>query len=345
MEERPVPSVSVVMPAYNAEKYLREAIDSILTQTYDDFEFIIINDGSTDSTKEIILSYSDPRIVYLENEKNSGICVTLNKGLVAARGRYIARMDSDDISLPERFAIQVEYMDKHPEIGVCGSDVIVFGEGIEESVFDQIHSSDECSAGLLFNPCLAHPSVMINNQIMKQKNLCYEDSYRGLEDFKLWWEFAKISKIGNINIPLIRYRHHRGQETRNVKGSTQLVSNAFRVSRYEAFGISLSEKDKEVINEYSYGHYESFGVEEYDDFFNILSQVCKSHEFPILTSRKALKKTCGKAIAFVLSQSSKLSEHKYRLLTKALFDGVLAPIWYIKYMRGIINSQKNEKEK
>lgn len=342
MQERPVPSVSVVMPAYNAAKYLREAIDSILAQTYRDFEFIIINDGSTDRTKEIILNYDDPRIVYLENEKNSGICVTLNKGLNAAQGRYIVRMDADDISLPERLAIQVEYMDKHPEIGVCGSDIIVFGEGKEESIFEQIHLSDDCAAGLLFNPCLAHPSVIINNQILKYRNLCYEDSYRGLEDFKLWWEFAKISKIGNINKPLIRYRHHKGQETRNVKASTLLVSNAFRELRYESFGIKLSEKAKEVINEYSYGHYESFGIEEFDVFLNILSQVCKSHEIPILTSRKALKKTCGKALAYVLSQSSKLALHKNQLLTKALFVGVLTPIWYIKYMRAAIKNPSYE---
>lgn len=333
MQTRPIPSVSVVMPVYNAEKYLREAIDSILAQTYKDFEFIIINDGSTDCTKEIIQSYSDPRIIYLENERNSGICVTLNKGLDAARGRYIARMDADDISLPERLATQVEYMDKHTQIGVCGSDIIVFGEGIEESLFKQIHHSDECAAGLLFNPCLAHPSVIINNQILKYRNLCYEDSYRGLEDFKLWWEIAKTSKIGNINKPLIRYRHHNGQETRNIKATTTLVSNAFRELRYESFGVKLSEKAKEVINEYSYGNYEYFGIEEFEVFLNILSQVCKSQEMPILTSRKALKKTCGKAIAYVLSQSSKLVLHKNKLLTKALFAGVLTPVWYMKYMR------------
>ena len=118
MQKRSVPGVSVVMPAYNAAKYIKEAIDSILAQTYRDFEFIIVNDGSTDNTKEIILSYSDPRIVYIENEQNSGICVTLNKGLDAAKGRYIVRMDSDDIALPQRLEVQVRYMDANPVVGV-----------------------------------------------------------------------------------------------------------------------------------------------------------------------------------------------------------------------------------
>ena len=119
MSKGTVPGVSVVMPAYNAEKYLREAIDSILAQTYTDFELIIINDGSTDSTKEVIHSYSDPRIIYIENERNSGICITLNKGLDASRGRYIVRMDSDDISVPERLEVQVwmpTLISEHPAL-------------------------------------------------------------------------------------------------------------------------------------------------------------------------------------------------------------------------------------
>ena len=110
-----MPKISVVMPAYNAEKYIGESIDSILNQTYGDFEFIIINDGSRDSTKEIILSYSDNRIVYLENEINSGIVVTLNKGLKYATGEYIARMDADDIAVAERLEKQIEFMEKNKD--------------------------------------------------------------------------------------------------------------------------------------------------------------------------------------------------------------------------------------
>ena len=98
-----MPKISVIMPAYNAEKYLREAIDSILGQTFTDFELIVINDCSRDDTEQIILSYQDPRIVYLKNEKNLGVAGTLNRGLEVARGAYIARMDADDRSVPDRF--------------------------------------------------------------------------------------------------------------------------------------------------------------------------------------------------------------------------------------------------
>ena len=128
-----MPKISVVMPAYNAEKYIGEAIESILNQTFKDFEFIIINDGSVDHTKEIIREYNDPRIVLLENDKNRGIVLSLNKGLDAATGKYIARMDADDIALKNRFERQVEYLDEHKDIGVLGTGICTFGEKIMSS--------------------------------------------------------------------------------------------------------------------------------------------------------------------------------------------------------------------
>ena len=115
------PQISVVMPAYNAEKYITEAIDSILFQTFKDFEFIIINDASTDSTKDIIESYKDPRIKLVNNEQNKGVAKSLNIGISVACGKYIARMDADDIALPERFQKQFDFMEQHPNIDVCGS--------------------------------------------------------------------------------------------------------------------------------------------------------------------------------------------------------------------------------
>ena len=126
-----MPKVSVVMPAYNAEKYIGEAIESILNQTFRNFEFIIINDGSVDRTKEIIQEYDDPRIVLLENDKNSGIVVTLNKGVDAATGEYIARMDADDIALSNRIEQQVMFLNTHRNIGVVGSALQIFGEEID----------------------------------------------------------------------------------------------------------------------------------------------------------------------------------------------------------------------
>ena len=123
-----MPKISVIMPAYNAEKYIKEAIDSILSQTFQDFELIVLNDCSKDSTEQIILSYTDDRVVYLKNEVNMGVAATLNRGLAVAGGEYIARMDADDISHPERFRKQARYLDAHPEVAVLGSNLECFND-------------------------------------------------------------------------------------------------------------------------------------------------------------------------------------------------------------------------
>lgn len=336
MQERAIPTVSVIMPAYNAEKYLREAIDSILGQTFTDFEFIIINDGSTDSTKDIILGYDDPRIIYLENEHNAGICVTLNKGLDAARGRYIARMDSDDISMPERFSKQVEYMDSHPETGVLGTDIEVFGEGIDPYVFTQSYESDLCSAGLLFNSCFAHPTVFMRTELLRMNSLCYEDEYRGLEDLRLWWHIAKVSNLVNLPSPLLRYRMHKSQETKNPKPEKILQSNRFRAERFELFGIDLDSERKTILNSYCYGYYSEFGISELYIFFDVLSEVIHSGEYPIKTTKRALKTVASKAIVYTIAQSDKLQKNRIKLLTAAFKRGLIPFTWYLKYLRAFV---------
>lgn len=150
-----MPKVSVVMPAYNAEKYIGESIKSILNQTFIDFEFIIINDGSRDRTKEIILSYSNDRIVYLENEINSGIVVTLNKGLEYATGEYIARMDADDIAVAERLEKQIEFMEENKDVGVLGTGICIFGEDVQEQARVFTTNPEQLKAELIFNSCIA----------------------------------------------------------------------------------------------------------------------------------------------------------------------------------------------
>ena len=274
--------VSVVMPVYNGALYLREAIDSILSQTHSNLELIIINDGSTDNSEEIILSYDDPRIRYIINEKNSGICVTLNKGLDIAKGKYIARMDCDDISIIERLAIQVEFMESHPEIGISGSDVIFFGS--KQGLFQMVHNSDLCAAGLIFNPCFAHPTVIWRREIMDRLNLRYNEEYKGLEDFVMWWKFAEVTKLVNIPQALLRYRIHHKQETQNRSETVILKSNEFRQYRYNKLGVSLSPAEIEVTNNYSYGYFDRFKQTDFETFVEVMAKIIKKPSYPINTS-------------------------------------------------------------
>lgn len=318
------------MPAYNAEKYLREAIDSILSQTFTDFEFIIINDGSTDSTKDIILSYTDPRIIYLENEQNSGICVTLNKGLDAARGTYIARMDADDISLPDRFQKQVAYLSTHPEIGVLGTDIEVFGDSIQPYEFRQLHTPEECSAGLIFNSCFAHPSVMMRRHVLESFNLRYKDKFRGLEDYELWWQLNKLCKLNNLPEILLRYRHHPGQETKNLTPAVISAFQKFIAIRLQDLNICPDEQATTILNLYSIGKFEELATSQYANFISILKKILRNYK-QLGDSKlyNAVQLTFAKAITYTINNSS-LRPNAQRLYNQAWLKGLFPTIWFVK---------------
>ncbi len=209
------PLVSVVLSVYNGEKYLEESIDSILQQCYTNFEFIIINDGSTDKSLEIIKSYDDKRIVLI-NRENKGLIESLNEGIRKSRGKYIARMDADDIALPSRFEEQVRFMDKNLDIGICGTAVIGFGENIQEHIWKLSSIDVTLKAELLFSSCFAHPSVMIRRKIIVENELYYNKGFLHAEDFELWVRMSEYTKFFNLKIPLLKYRVVKDSITRKA---------------------------------------------------------------------------------------------------------------------------------
>ena len=197
------PRVTVLMPVYNAEAYLREAISSILGQSFRDFEFLIIDDGSTDGSAEIIRSYSDPRIRFVQNVQNLRLTATLNKGLEMTRGEYIARMDADDISLPERLAKQVAFLDTHPAVGIVGVWARAFGD----AHFKIPHPADpeHIRAKLLFDSALVHPAVLMRRSHLDKHSLRYQPMGH-FEDYELWQRAAGLFPIANIAEYLFLYR-------------------------------------------------------------------------------------------------------------------------------------------
>jgi glycosyltransferase involved in cell wall biosynthesis len=204
-----VPLISVIMPVYNAEKYLDEAIQSILNQTFKDFEFVIINDGSTDKSKEIILSYEDERIIYIENETNLKLIKTLNKGLVLSKGKYIIRMDADDISLPNRFEKQVNFMEENPLVVVCGTQAYKFG--IDTGMFKEPIQDINIRERFVIYPTFIHPSVIIRNSTIQENNIVYDKNYIHSEDYKFWLDLLNIGQGANLSEVLLKYRTSKEQ--------------------------------------------------------------------------------------------------------------------------------------
>ena len=218
------PKVTVLMPVYNGGEYLAQAIESILTQTYIDFELLIINDGSKDQSEDTIKAYKDSRIRLVNNEKNLGLIATLNKGLNLARGEYIARMDQDDISLPTRLQRQVDFMDENLNVGVCGTWIEYMGD--DEGCIEKYPlTPEDIKANLLFYCPIAHPTVMIRNSFIKRYDLRYNPNHLHAEDFGLWKTCSYLFPLANIPEVLLKYRKWNGSISKQ-SAETQCQSSA-----------------------------------------------------------------------------------------------------------------------
>ena len=199
------PFVSVLLSVYNGEKFLDKAIQSILDQTYKNFEFIIINDGSRDKSLAEIQKFTDHRIVCINN-KNKGLIASLNEGLGIAKGKYIIRMDADDICMPERIEKQVQYMEQHPDAGLCGTSFTYFNEKFE-TVSRWKLSNSEIKVMLLYSCPILHPTACIRATTLKDNNLNYKNIIY-CEDLALWYDISKVSEIAILPEILLRYRVH-----------------------------------------------------------------------------------------------------------------------------------------
>ena len=226
------PKVTVLMPVYNGETYLGKAMDSILGQTFQEFEFLIINDGSTDGSVEVIKSYEDPRIVLVENGENLGLIATLNKCIDLAQGKYIARMDQDDISLPERLGKQVAFMDAHPKVGVCGTWAkIIDDRGTVVSL--RRSPKGKAAHRLCWRPTpFMHPTCMLRSALLREHR--YRQGFPHAEDYELWLRLCQKTLFANIGEYLLLYRVHDTHTTR----TTEQFASA-----YAAFTAFLGSND------------------------------------------------------------------------------------------------------
>jgi glycosyltransferase involved in cell wall biosynthesis len=232
------PAISIVMPFYNAAPFLAEAVHSILDQTFKDFECIIINDGSTDESDKIIQTFSDQRIKYLLNEENMGLVFSLNKGLEASTGLLIARMDGDDISLPDRLLKQFEYLRMHPHADLVATQVQLINEKGHHTGFwkdDREHTSPEqIREFLAFNNCIAHPTILAKADIIKK--LGYRASQGQAEDYDLWLRWISAGNtIHKINEVLVKHRilAHSFTRTRQKNVFYKLAGTKIRFAANE----------------------------------------------------------------------------------------------------------------
>lgn len=267
------PKVSIILPVYNAALYLREAIESLLNQTFSDFELLIYNDGSVDESDKVISTFSDPRIKYLAFEKNKGLIHVLNTGLKQASGQYIVRMDADDVCEKDRIYKQVEFMDNHREVGACGTQLKILGT---QQIVARPCQDNELRWWIFKSSPLAHPSVIIRRSVLTDHQLVFNAEAYVAEDFDLWWRMAFFTKLANLPEALLHYRLHPGQES---SAKTDAQTNNHRKSLVEfmhilgldtsvyspEFVVKMLNRDLELYPQNLYKSFNFFKVLESSD--------------------------------------------------------------------------------
>ena len=253
------PTISVLMPAFNCEQHIREAIESILGQSFGDFELLVVDDHSSDSTAAIVreVSHGDARVRMLLNEGAKGIVGALNTGLARARGAYVARMDADDISLPTRIQMQHDFLEAHRDVAVCGTNMELFGA--QEFVWRLPQDHEAIRAGLIFTVFIAHATVMMRRAVIEEHNYRCDADYGYAEDYELWSRLSERHRFANIPDVLYRYRKY-GADDPSREETRSRSAHRVRLRLLGALGIVPTPEESDLhrqIGDYCYTPSES----------------------------------------------------------------------------------------
>ncbi len=248
------------MPVYNMAPYIEEAICSILTQTYQDFEFLIIDDGSMDGTLDIIRKFNDSRIRVIEHPINLGLIESLNQGIDLCTGEYIARMDGDDIALPHRLERQVTFMDIHQHCGVCGSQVRFLGiDGVTTKPLNH----EEIRCWQLFHCSIVHPTVMIRKSVLENHGIRYLYYYHA-EDYEIWNRLAEVTQLVNLPDVLHIYRQHPNQISSIHRYAQEIQTETIRRDQLRLLGIEPSAEEYQIHLDFCHFRIRVYEPEHYN---------------------------------------------------------------------------------
>jgi len=249
------PRVSVLMPVYNGELFIREAVESILTQSFQAFELIVIDDGSTDNSATILTEYqqADDRIQLFCQPKNQGVVATLNHGMQLVRGDYLARMDADDLSLPDRITQQVHVLDADPALVIIGSAYELIGPQGEFLHIDRYPAHDTSIRWqMLFHNSFAQSSVMVRMATLRRNNLSYNTQLFLDEDYDLWSRLLKFGKGANYESPLIKHRQHPAQLTQVYPTMVSEIGDQISQQNLKKINITLSLDEVRTLRDWYY---------------------------------------------------------------------------------------------
>lgn len=338
------PLISVIMSTYNEEKYIETSLKSLLNQTFKEFEIIIVDDASTDNTKQLIQNLQDERIRLICNEENQGLTKNLNKALKYVTGKYIARMDGDDIAFPTRFEKQVQYMEKHPETMLVSCYTKSFGDS--DLVFALPDDSEVLKVRMLVRPVYAHPGFMMRRKLI-EAGYQYNEEYRTAQDYEFASRVAEKYKIGLVPEVLLLYRVHKKQIS--AKAGNQQFDNADKIRKrqLERLGVQLSETEwknyQDLVKESKVDCLESF-----DKVYELIQKMLRSNEMTKIYDPKIMEKTL-KRMLYTWVIRNKNMKHllafpkvcRYQMKDMLLFVGEVVRTIKEKIWFGIVCKKKS----
>lgn len=236
------PLITILMPVHNGAEHLLEALQSLLEQSLEDFELLLVDDASTDNSVALAESIHDPRLRILRSQERVRLSGALNLGLDQAQGRYIARMDADDLCHPDRLLFQAQFMEEHPHVGICGTWIRYFGKS--RNVLKRPLTHEAICAFTLFDSPFAHPSVFLRRELLEQHQLRFDGSYFPTEDFELWTRLLPLTQAINLPSVLLNYRVHN----QSLTGAdwSNMDQQAIRVIRTQLERLGLSPSDDQL---------------------------------------------------------------------------------------------------
>lgn len=318
------PLISVILPVYNCEKYIEESVRSILDQTVDDFELIVIDDGSTDESMKIVsaLAFEDNRIRVLKNDTNIGLIYTLNRGLQEATGDFIARMDADDRSHIDRFEKQLLYLDMNPNVYLCSCKVRYFGGKSE--VIEYNYTPAQTKVELLYHNGVNHPGYMMRSALIKEEHRTYNPKYLHAEDYEFVVNVSRSHEVGIVPEVLLDYRIHENQ----VSGVNAKISDATKTKikkeQLEYLAVHFSKEEEADFFDSDYGENQKIkSVEDLKRRLNTFTRMIDANDVNRVYDSICFKAALAERFAYSVCRISKFTDVNKKIKISEVADAFM----------------------
>jgi glycosyltransferase involved in cell wall biosynthesis len=318
------PRVSVFMPVYNAGTDLAEAIQSILNQSFRDFEFVIVNDGSTDDSLKVLQSYNDNRIRIINNETNKGLIASLNIGLEKCVGDYIIRMDQDDISLPNRIEKQVSFLDSNSDYGLIGTWFEDFGEHIDSKTVRYSPDDTEIRIRHLYQTHISHPTAAIRTSVLRQNQLLFDPEFVHGEDYEFWVRLSEFCKLSNIQELLVRKRDHPKNISNKYAQTMQDTCAKVKQKQFRSMGIELSVEEIILYERFANIDW-SLDSEEMNQLLQLLEKILQANEESGFIPKADYRKYLALRFFHLSYNNKKTLRQGWKNFHKSVFSKIYEP--------------------